>query len=193
MAIILAVVLVIGLLLTWLAGGFGGNATRSLRSPSGNASTPSAPPPNASVLPATPVALGHGPTDIYFLNGEQGWLATGCDGYCYESNPHIIRTVNGGHTWSDVTPPNMAAAAPPVGRCGSSTAAWSRCLHQRDRGWYLQAGELEHQRWRQEMVAGSPWWNRHHPGIVGKSGVGTGGFLWWVSLCIFPPVLPIGL
>ena len=95
MAIILAVVLVIGLLLTWLAGGFGGNATRSLRSPSGNASTPSAPPPNVSVLPATPVALGHGPTDIYFLNGEQGWLATGCDGYCYESNPHIIRTVNG--------------------------------------------------------------------------------------------------
>ncbi len=173
MAIILAVVLVIGLLLTWLAGGFGGNATRSLRSPSGNASTPSAPPPNASVLPATPVALGHGPTDIYFLNGEQGWLATGCDGYCYESNPHIIRTVNGGHTWSDVTPPNMAAAALPSGPVWFQYGGVVKVrFTSATRGWYLQAGEL----W--STNDGGRRWSQAHLGGIVTTLASSGNRVW---------------
>ena len=172
-AIVLAVLLVVGLLLTWLAGGFGGNAARSLRSPSGNAGAPSAPPPNVSASTGTPVAIGKGPTDINFLDGNHGWIATGCDGYCYQSNPHIVRTVDGGRTWSNLPPPNMAAALVP------GASVWFQYggvvkvrFTSATRGWYLQAGEL----W--STNDGGKRWSQAHLGGVVTTLASSGNRVW---------------
>lgn len=172
-AIVMAVLLVVGLLLTWLAGGFGGNAARSLRSPSGNAGAPSAPPPNVSASAGTPVAIGKGPTDINFVDANHGWIATGCIGYCYESNPHIVRTVDGGRTWSNVSPPNMAAALVP------GAAVWFQYggvvkvrFTSATRGWYLQAGEL----W--STNDGGKRWSQAHLGGVVTTLASSGNRVW---------------
>ena len=161
-AIILAVLFGVGLLVTWFAGGFGGSAARNFSSPPGNAGVPNSPPHISSASPATPVALGQGPTDIDFLNGERGWLATGCDSDCYESNPHIVRTVNGGRTWSNVTPPNMAAAAFPSGPVWSQYGGVVKVrFTSATQGWYLQTGEL----WSTDDD-GRSWSQAHLGGIV---------------------------
>ncbi len=170
--------------MTWLAGGFGGNAARSLPSPSGDAVAPSAPPPNAPASTGTPVAIGHGPTDIDFLDGNHGWIATGCDSYCYESNPHIIRTTNGGRTWSNVPPPNMAGAAilgEPVWLQYGGVVKVR--FTSATRGWYLQAGRaVEYERWGREMVAGSPWAESSPPWPRQETGCGH----WWIPAVDFP-------
>jgi hypothetical protein len=141
---IVTVLLITGMtVLTVVIGGGHGLASRpTTLSPSGDVVVPSAPLSNAHASTATPVALGNGPTDINFIDANHGWIATGCISYCYESNPHIVRTTNGGSSWSDVSPPNMAGAI-------ASASVWFQYggvvkVHftTATRGWYLQAGEL---------------------------------------------------
>ena len=169
----LAVTMTVGLLVIWLAGGFGGNVAPRLPSPSGDNLAPNAPPPDSPASSATPVALGQGPTDIDFLNRHRGWIATGCDGYCYESNPHIVRTVNDGRTWSSVRPPNLAGAAIPSAPVwmqygGVVKARFTSAI----RGWYLQAGEL----WSTNDGGGS--WSQVHLGGNVTTLASSGNRVW---------------
>lgn len=171
-AIILAVVLVVGLLVTWLAGGFGGSTARGLPSPSGDAVAPSAPPVNAPASSGTPVAIGHGPTDVHFLDRNHGWIASGCNSFCYESNPHIIRTTNGGRTWSNVPPPNMAGTY-------LSEPVWNQYggvvkvrFTSATRGWYLQSGEL----W--STNDGGTQWSLSHLGGIVTTLASSGNHVW---------------
>jgi len=171
-AIVVAVVVVVGLVVAWVAGGFGGRTARGLPSPPGEAGAPSAPPANAPVSTGTPVAIGQGPTDIHFLDRNHGWIASGCNSFCYESNPHIIRTTNGGRTWSDVPPPNMAGTY-------LSEPVWHQYggvvkvrFTSATRGWYLQAGEL----W--STGDGGTSWSQAHLGGVVTTLASSGNQMW---------------
>jgi hypothetical protein len=175
----LIVGIVVGLLIagvTVLAvavgGGHGLASRRTAPSPSGDAVAPSAPPSNAPASTGTPVAIGNGPTDIDFLDGNHGWIATGCNSFCYESNPHIVRTTNGGHTWSDVLPPNMAG----VVASGSVWFQYGGVVKVRftsaTRGWYLQAGEL----W--STNDGGRQWSLSHLGGIVTTLASSGNRVW---------------
>jgi photosystem II stability/assembly factor-like uncharacterized protein len=171
-AIVVAVVLVVGLLLTWLAGGFGGHAARNLPSPGGEAVAPSGPPSDAPAPTGTSVAIGNGPTDINFLDRNHGWIASGCDSFCYASNPHIIRTTNGGRTWSNVPAPNMAGTY-------LSDPVWHQYggvvkvrFTSATRGWYLQAGTL----W--STHDGGLRWSLSHLGGIVTTLASSGDRVW---------------
>jgi hypothetical protein len=108
-AMVCVAAVVVGLFTALATGGFGGNVSRVRPSPPGDTVAPSAPPVGGSAPSVSAAALGHGATSIDFVNPQQGWIATGCSHYCYDSNPVIIRTGDGGRTWRSVHPPDMAA------------------------------------------------------------------------------------
>jgi photosystem II stability/assembly factor-like uncharacterized protein len=163
---------VVGLVAALAIGGSSGNVSRGHPSPTGDTVAPNAPPVAGSASSGGTAILGHGPTSIDFVNPEHGWIATGCSSYCYDSNPGIIRTDNGGRTWQGVHPPDMAATS----ISGSVWYQYGGVVEVRfvnpERGWYLQAGEL----WS-TSDAGATWRLAHLGGVV--STIATSGSGVW--------------
>jgi hypothetical protein len=134
-------VVAVGLAAVTIGGG-GGSASHGRPSPPDGTVARPVPPPAGPASSDGTVAIGGGPTAIDFVSADHGWMATGCTSYCYQSNPHIIGTDDGGRTWHDVHPPDMAATA----IAGSVWYQYGDVVEVRfvspSRGWYLQAGEL---------------------------------------------------
>jgi hypothetical protein len=152
-------VVAVGLVVAVTVGGGGGSASHSHPSPPGGTVARRVPPPAGPASSDGAVAIGGGPTAIDFVSADRGWMATGCASYCYQSNPQIIRTDDGGRTWRNVHPPDMAATA----IAGSVWYQYGGVVEVRfvspSRGWYLQAGELWStsdggQRWRLVFLGG---------------------------------------
>jgi hypothetical protein len=142
MAVAAVTVVAVGLVLAVTLGGSGGSASHGLPSAPGGTVARRAPPPVGPASSEGAVTIGRGPTAIDFVSADRGWMATGCSSYCYESNPLIIGTDDGGRIWHTVHPPDMAATSV----AGSVWYQYGGVVEVRfvspARGWYLQAGEL---------------------------------------------------
>jgi hypothetical protein len=123
------------------SGAFGGTGppktTEGGSRPFGPAATSH---PSAQTVAPGNGVVGRGPTAIDFLDPQHGWVASGGNLGLETYNPTVIRTSNGGSTWTRAPVPNLAAQ--PVdwqtnrtlgGVVGINFAGLSR-------GWFYQDG-----------------------------------------------------
>ena len=138
----LLVAVMVATALTVAAEAVGGQGKTRTSARSDNKTRRSVPPANGVNAGSIPFSRGASPTPIYFLNSQEGWIAIGCGGYCYQYRPAIVRTSDGGRTWRVITGPD-------IGSVSFSGTTWMalggrtevRFLDAR-RGFYTQVGEL---------------------------------------------------
>lgn len=138
--VVLVLMTVTGLLIA--AEAFGGQGKTGKSPSTDDGTSRSVPPVKGADVGSTPVGLGAGTPSIYFLNSQQGWIATGCGSLCYQSRPAIVQTSNGGRTWRVIVGPDIGSvpfSGPTWMELGGKTEVG---FIDARRGFYAQVGEL---------------------------------------------------